>query len=156
MDFPYVPGYLAFREAPHFLQAYEKLKSSRPDCLPRVWLIDGNGILHTRGVGIASHLGVLLDIVTIGVAKNFYDVDGLHCDEFRRLFDDQAPSLSRGDYVPIVGSSGKVHGAALVNHLPAKNPIYVSIGHKISLETALKLVDRVSFIVFPNRFDRPI
>ena len=64
VDFPYVPGFLAYREAPVIIDAFSKLKN-KPDLM----MIDGNGILHPRRFGIASHLGVTLNIATIGVAK---------------------------------------------------------------------------------------
>ena len=85
MKIPYVPSFLAFREAPHLIRLYEKLKLSGKDCLPQVLMLDGNGILHTKGCGLASHLGVLLDIPTIGSSKTTFYVDGLTKDRVLKL-----------------------------------------------------------------------
>ncbi len=74
---PYVPGFLAFREAPHLIELINKLKNKSPEFYPQVIFFDGNGILHNNGCGLASHLGVLLDISTLGVSKTMFRVDGL-------------------------------------------------------------------------------
>lgn len=79
LDMPYVPGFLAFREASHLLKLFNKLKNdpSKSQFYPEVVLADGNGILHNNGCGIASHLGVHLGIPTIGCGKTVFFVDGL-------------------------------------------------------------------------------
>ncbi len=77
----YIPGFLAFRELPPTLELFRKLKANKPHLWPQVVLVDGNGILHKFQCGYACHLGVLLDIPTIGCAKTFFDVDGLHQNE---------------------------------------------------------------------------
>lgn len=74
MNEPYIPGFLAFREVPHLLSCFRKLGE---DFQPQVVLVDGNGVLHPRGFGLASHLGVLLGLPTIGVGKNLLCVDEL-------------------------------------------------------------------------------
>ena len=74
MQEPYIPGFLAFREVPHLLSCFRELQEG---FWPQVILVDGNGVLHPRGFGLASHLGVLLDLPTIGVAKNLLCVDRL-------------------------------------------------------------------------------
>ncbi len=71
---PYVPGYLAFREADLLVELVERQKSVMPEVTPQVILIDGNGILHPHRFGLASHMGVLLDMPTVGVAKNLFQV----------------------------------------------------------------------------------
>ena len=88
MKVPYVPSFLAFREAPHLLRLYEKLKLSNKELLPQVIMFDGNGILHTKGCGLASHLGVMLDIPTIGASKTTFYVDGLTKDRVLSLCKD--------------------------------------------------------------------
>ncbi|OCT62648.1 hypothetical protein XELAEV_18043733mg [Xenopus laevis] len=74
---PYVAGYLAFREVPVLVDAIQKLLEKDPCLMPQVLIVDGNGILHHRGFGVACHLGILTDLPCIGVAKNLLQVDGL-------------------------------------------------------------------------------
>lgn len=76
-EYPYIPGFLAFRETPAYTILFERLKKNRPDLWPHVLLVDGNGILHNRGFGCASHIGVLMDIPSIGVGKTVFAVDSL-------------------------------------------------------------------------------
>ncbi|XP_038021418.1 endonuclease V isoform X5 [Anas acuta] len=102
-----------------------------------VLLVDGNGLLHHRGFGVACHLGVLTDLPCIGVAKNLLQVDGLARDELHR---EQIRSLQReGDTFPLTGTSGSVLGMALRSCNSSK-PLYISVGHRVSLETAVRLV----------------
>lgn len=112
VSFPYIPGYLSYRELPAIIKTYKKLKI-KPDVL----LCDFNGILHPRGLGAASHLGVLLNICTIGVAKN------LLCGTIKNKF---------------VFVNDEKKGYALKN----KNykVIYISPGNKITLKTSIKIV----------------
>lgn len=81
LDVPYIPGFLAYREVPHLKALYERLKSTKPEFLPDVILLDGNGILHVNGCGLASHLGVLLDVPTIGVSKTMFYIDGVSAED---------------------------------------------------------------------------
>ncbi len=117
--FPYVPTLLSFREIPPTVSAIREL-TIKPD----VFLVDGHGIAHPYRLGFASHLGVILDIVTIGVAKSLLcgKVVGKE-DEF---------------WKPII-YKGEVVGGALFTRVDAK-PVYVSVGHRISLKTAIKIV----------------
>jgi deoxyribonuclease V len=92
--FPYVPGLLSFRECPSILAAFRRLRA-RPDLL----MVDGHGIAHPRRFGIASHLGVLLDLPSIGCAKSL--LTGEHAE----------PGRERGAWEPLMASRGsKVHG----------------------------------------------
>jgi len=116
--FPYVPGLLSFREASAALEALSSLVI-RPDLL----LVDGQGLAHPRRMGLACHLGLLSDIPTIGVAKS--RLVGQH---------GQLPEL-RGSRVPLV-DKGEVIGMVLRTRTGVK-PVYVSIGHRVSLETAV-------------------
>ncbi|MFC1930903.1 deoxyribonuclease V [Chloroflexota bacterium] len=116
--FPYVPGLLSFREAPLILKACEKLEIT-PDLI----LVDGQGIAHPRRMGLASHLGLFLNTPTIGCAKS--RLCGSH----------QTPGIAAGSYAELV-DNGEVIGAALRTKLGTA-PIYVSIGHKVDLETAI-------------------
>ena len=87
LDLPYVPGFLAFREVPHLMKLINTLKEKRPEYIPQVILVDGNGILHQNGFGLASHLGVLADIPTIGCGKTVFNVDGMSKEKVRALCD---------------------------------------------------------------------
>lgn len=119
--FPYVPGLLTFRECPSILAAYEKLRT-QPDLL----LVDGQGIAHPRRFGLAAHLGVLLGNPTIGCAKS--RLIGIH-DE---------PHEEAGSYTDLWDHEELI-GAVLRTRTNVK-PLYISIGHKIELPTALDLV----------------
>eukprot|EP00826_Nyctotherus_ovalis_P023643 TRINITY_DN1818_c0_g1_i4.p2 TRINITY_DN1818_c0_g1~~TRINITY_DN1818_c0_g1_i4.p2 ORF type:complete len:190 (+),score=50.72 TRINITY_DN1818_c0_g1_i4:173-742(+) len=78
IDVPYVPGFLAFRELPATQPLIEKLRKTKPELVPQVVLVDGNGILHPREFGLASHLGVVTDIPSIGVGKTVFALDGIN------------------------------------------------------------------------------
>ncbi|WP_108444899.1 deoxyribonuclease V [Halomonas denitrificans] len=122
---PYVPGLLSFREVPAALGAFEKLTIR-----PQLAMVDGQGIAHPRRIGVASHLGLWLDLPTIGVAKT--RLCGRH-DE---------PGSARGDWVPLVdGPDDETIGAVLRSRAKVK-PIFVSPGHRVSLATALDWVIR--------------
>ncbi|USI73063.1 endonuclease V [Sphingomonas morindae] len=123
--FPYVPGYLGFREAPALLAAWARL-AEKPDLL----IVDGQGRAHPRRCGIASHIGVLLDWPTIGVAKS------LLCGQVEGVLGEAA-----GATAPLV-DRGELIGLALRSRARAK-PIFVSIGHRVSLESALALIRSV-------------
>ena len=78
IDEPYIPGFLAFREVKHLVKLVDDLRINASQFLPQVILLDGNGILHSRGFGVACHLGVLTDIPTIGCSKSVFSVDGIN------------------------------------------------------------------------------
>lgn len=135
---PYIPGFLAFREAHFLVELYETLKTKSPEYLPQVIFVDGNGLLHPKEFGLACHLGVLLDVPCVGVAKKLFQVDGLEKDANHQ---EKIKQLKQGgDTFPLRGSSGKVLGMSLRSCDSTSNPIYVSVGHKISLESAVWLV----------------
>ena len=119
--FPYVPGYLSFREIPAILSALPQLKQT-PDLI----LCDGQGLAHPRRFGLACHLGVLLDIPTIGVAKS------------RFIGEHDAIPVEKGSWQPLLDGQETI-GVVLRSRTNVK-PIYVSIGHKISLPTAIDYV----------------
>lgn len=148
---PYIPGFLAFREAPHYYSMLQRLAAQRPELMPDVTIVDGNGVLHPRGFGVASHVGVLADHCTIGVAKNLHMFDGLEREKTRQLcVEANATGVSAG--VPLLGLSGRIWGTAILpqprkaaakhSALPPKNPIFVSVGHRVSLETSVAVVNR--------------
>jgi len=121
VPFPYVPGLLSFRETPPVLPALEQL-SVRPDVL----MTDSHGRAHPRRFGFACHLGVLLDHPTLGVAKSILvgEPDGTLDSE-------------KGHHVPLV-DDGETIGAVLRTRTDV-NPVYVSVGHRITLEDAISL-----------------
>lgn len=120
-SFPYVPGLLSFREIPTVLDALEKI-TQRPDLL----LCDGQGIAHPRRLGIASHLGLLVDIPSIGVAKS--RLCGTHA----------AVPEPKGAWTPL-HSGDEIIGAVLRTRVRVK-PLYISPGHRIGLESAIAYV----------------
>jgi deoxyribonuclease V len=119
--FPYIPGLLSFRESPLLLAACEKLCN-----VPDLVLIDGQGIAHPRRFGLASHVGLFLDLPTIGCAKSI--LCGQH----------QPVGEEAGSHAELF-DNGELIGAALRTKSGVK-PIYVSVGHKISLTSALQWV----------------
>ncbi len=121
--FPYIPGFLSFREVPAVLEALEQL-SIVPDLL----LCDGQGLAHPRRFGIACHLGVLTNLPAIGVAKSRFI--GTH----------EGLPPERGSWQPLL-DQGETVGAVLRSRSHV-NPLYISIGHRISLPTALDYVLR--------------
>jgi deoxyribonuclease V len=119
--FPYVPGLLSFREIPALIEALTGLEH-RPDLL----ICDGQGLAHPRRFGLASHLGLITDTPAIGAAKS--RLVGRH-DE---------PATERGSWCPLVHEGERV-GAVLRTRTGVK-PLYVSVGHRVSLPTAIELV----------------
>lgn len=136
MKLPYISGYLAFREVKFLVDLVDKVKKDHSSLVPQVIMVDGSGVHHQRGFGIASHLGVLTGIPTIGIAKKLLVVDGLEIDYVNKLIDEM-----KGDTEILKGKSGVVHGAVYKVE-KAKNPVYVSVGHMISLETSLEIVKK--------------
>jgi len=121
--FPYVPGLLSFREVPAVLAALERLERA-PDLI----LCDGQGYAHPRRFGLACHLGLLAGVATIGVAKS--RLIGTH---------DEVPG-ERGAWTAL-RDGGEVIGAVLRSRAGVR-PIYVSVGHRVALATAVELVMR--------------
>jgi deoxyribonuclease V len=119
--FPYVPGLLSFRESPVLLAAFAKLRA-RPD----VVLVDGQGIAHPRRFGLASHLGLWLDTPTIGCAKS------LLCGKHR------APGQKRGAAARLRDRDETI--GAVLRTRDRTRPLYVSVGHRIDLKSALRIV----------------
>ena len=118
---PYVPGLLSFREAPILLDALSRLRA-RPDLL----LVDGHGVAHPRGLGLASHLGLHLDVPVVGVGKSL--LVGTH----------ERPGRHRGDWRALM-LRGKRVGLVLTTR-DGVQPVYVSVGHRIALFPAARRV----------------
>ncbi|XP_078162096.1 endonuclease V family protein isoform X2 [Carex rostrata] len=109
LDVPYIPGFLAFREAPILSRILEKMKADGNPFYPQLLMVDGNGVLHPRGFGLACHIGVLANLPTIGVGKN-----------------------------------------ALRPGPGSLKPVYISIGHRVSLDSAITLVKMCSKFRIPE------
>lgn len=121
LEFPYVPGLLSFREAPAILEALHKLH-----LWPDLIILDGQGMAHPRRLGIATHVGVLLDHPTIGCAKSYL------CGVY------QEPGPEKGSYSHLYDND-EIIGAVLRTR-DRTNPVFVSIGHKVDLESAISFV----------------
>lgn len=117
---PYVPGFLSFREAPLIIDLFEKLQL-KPDLV----MLDGQGIAHPRGLGIASHVGLFLGIPTIGCAKS------------RLVGKYEEPAFKRGSYSSLIYKEKKI-GYVLRTRNGVK-PVFISPGHLIGLDASLKL-----------------
>jgi deoxyribonuclease V len=119
--FPYIPGLLTFREGPAILDALDRL-DRKPDLL----IFDGQGIAHPCRMGIASHIGLLADLSSIGCAKSVL------CGRY------QEPEVERGSHIPLV-DKGETIGA-IVRTRSGVKPVFVSIGHRVDLKTCIDVV----------------
>lgn len=138
--FPYIPGCLAFRELPLVIKAAEKL-NHKPD----VYIFDGNGILHPRHMGLASHASFYLNAPTIGIAKSYFKVDGASF---------IMPDNEKGSFSDIT-KNGEILGRAVRTQKEVK-PVYISVGNHMDIDTAsrlaLTLTDDESHIPIPTRY----
>jgi deoxyribonuclease V len=121
VNFPYVPGLLSFRELPILLQAFEKLAT-----VPDVVLADGQGIAHPRRLGLASHLGLWLDLPTIGCAKT------------RLCGEELPPAEERGQWTALRQDGEEI--GRIVRTRSRVKPLYVSPGHKVDMSSAMTVV----------------
>lgn len=121
ISFPYIPGLLSFREGPLILAACENLRSE-PDLI----LVDGQGIAHPRRLGLASHLGLFLDVPTIGCAKSIL------CGGHEVLGDERGSQAGLFDKDDCIGAALRTRSGV--------KPVYVSVGHKIDLASSLQWV----------------
>ena len=117
--FPYVPGYLSFREGPLLLRAFKRLRRT-----PDLVLFDGQGIAHPRGLGLAAHVGVLLDLPSVGCAKS------------RLVGEHGEPGRRRGDWTPLVLEGRQV--GAVVRSRDDVKPLWISPGHRIGVRQAVR------------------
>jgi deoxyribonuclease V len=117
VQFPYIPGLFSFRELPPIIKAFEKIKT-----IPQLIICDGQGLAHPRRFGLACHLGILYDIPTIG------------CGKTKLLGNYEEPEQHRGAQSPLIDNC-EIIGSVLRTQKNI-NPIFVSIGHRISLATA--------------------
>lgn len=121
VTFPYVPGLLTFREGPSVLNALERL-TTWPDLL----IFDGHGVAHPRRVGLAAHMGVILDHPSIGCAKS------------RLIGTYDEPGECVGDWTPLI-DEGQIIGAVVRSRAKVK-PLFVSTGHRVDLETSVAVI----------------
>lgn len=140
VNFPYIPGCLAFRELPLVIETAEKLNNQ-----PDVYLFDGNGILHPRRMGLAAHASFYLNAPTAGIAKHYFRVDGA---EFTM------PAIEKGS-VSDIAKDGEILGRAVRTQSGVK-PVYVSVGNRMDIDTAVRLAlaltDSESRIPIPTRY----
>ncbi|QHS60264.1 deoxyribonuclease V [Chitinophaga agri] len=123
VTFPYIPGLFSFREMPVLLEAWKKL-TQRPDVI----ICDGQGLAHPRRFGLACHMGIVLDVPALGCGKT-------------RLFGTyEQPGAERGSVSPLLAEDNGEHIGNALRSQEGINPVFVSVGHKISLDTATTLV----------------
>lgn len=125
VEFPYIPGLLAFRESPVILAALEKVQSD-----PDILILDGQGLAHPRRFGIACHIGVLTDKPSIGCAKS------------KMIGNYEEPGYEAGSWSPLTAKGNELIGGVLRTK-DGINPVFVSPGHKISVESAIYLTMRM-------------
>ena len=120
-SFPYIPGLLSFREAPALVEAFKKVRSE-----PDIVFIDGHGVSHPRSVGIASHIGLVINRPTIGCAKSML------------IGEYHEPDPTRGSRAYLLNKDSDIIGAVIRTRDNVK-PVFVSIGHRIDLDEAIRL-----------------
>lgn len=121
VEIPYIPGFLNFREGPAFIKCFRKLKN-RPD----ITLVDGNGIAHPRHMGLASYVGIVLDIPTVGCAKSPF-------------FPHESPAKKRGAYCLYRNRENEKVGFCLRTRTSVK-PVFVSPGHRVDFAFSREIV----------------
>jgi deoxyribonuclease V len=119
--FPYVPGLLSFREAPAVLAAIRRLR-----CEPDAFILDAQGYAHPRRFGLACHVGLLTDCITVGCAKS------------RLCGEHDEPPRAAGGFAPLMHRDEQI--GAVLRTCPGVKPVYVSVGHRITLQHAVELV----------------
>jgi len=136
---PYIPGCLAFREVPLFLETYKKVTM-----IPDVIFFDGNGYLHPRHMGLATHAGILIQKATVGIAKSYYKVGDVYF---------VMPANTAQAYTEIEWN-GEHYGRVLRTHVNVK-PIFLSVGNAIDINTATQMANRLttreSHVPIPTR-----
>lgn len=139
IEVPYIPGCLAFREVPLFLETYKKVTM-----IPDVIFFDGNGYLHPRHMGLATHAGILIRKATVGIAKSYYKVGDV---------DFVMPANTAQAYTDIEWN-GEHYGRVLRTHVNVK-PIFLSVGNAIDIDTATQMANRLttreSHVPIPTR-----
>nr|XP_039247941.1 ADP-ribose glycohydrolase MACROD2-like [Styela clava] len=138
IDVPYISGYLAYREAQYFKGKLEKV--AKTDFMPQIVIVDGNGLLHWRRYGSAVKFGIDCNIPSIGLAKNLLVMPELGIERD----DDHSAKIkemeSKGSAFNIATKNGEILGKALRTSDESRKPVYVSIGHRCTLDTAVNVV----------------
>lgn len=155
MQYPYLSGFLAFREVSSYQILIERVRRESPHFAPDVVLVDGSGVLHPNGFGFASHLGVSASIPTIGVAKKLLHIEGVDKEAVRKALTnpEERSTIDKSSYYALLhssspGSESPVGAAFLPPNVT--NPIYISQGHHISLLRAIALVSHCSIYRTPE------
>jgi deoxyinosine 3'endonuclease (endonuclease V) len=148
VDVPYIPGLFCFREGPVVLRCLRECQRNRPDIRIDVLLVDGQGVWHPRGFGLACYVGVECGIPTIGVAKQFLHVGSRHCS--RRVNSDaQDRCPNWGDVMllrHVLDDGVRIECAVMrTSELDPFQPIFVSQGHRMDLATAIRVVRDVCY-----------
>ena len=137
VNIPYKAGYLAFREAPILLKLIECVREEYPELMPQLILIDGNGVWHPRGCGIATHFSILSGIPSVGVSKNVLCIDDIDRKAVEKLLLENAKNKDEIVRIKDLGYAYNVTGNI-------KKAIYVSVGNNITLEQSINIVKSVA------------
>lgn len=144
VQYPYVPSFLGFREAP-IISTLMKHLPLRVRCSLDCLLVDGNGVLHPRKAGLACQVGIGESIPCVGVSKNLLCVDGLNEKTFREYI-----ASSHSNEIDVIGRSGFLWGKAIMTGNAKSKPIFVSVGHRVSLITSARLVTALCEFRIPS------
>lgn len=172
LKLPYIPGYLGFRELPLYRHLLALYRTEYPDQFAStVFMVDGNGLLHPRMFGSATHLGVVENVPTFGVAKNLLCLPELGSEltiEFIKSDTVKSLLIEKGDHVLLHGKrvgenldgneddrpTDEVYGAALISSATSHNPVFVSQGFRLPLEQCVEIVYRTSVYRIPDPIRR--
>ncbi|EGG21116.1 putative endonuclease V [Cavenderia fasciculata] len=136
---PYIAGYLAMREVDHLVALWQSLKRTHPQFTPDIMVVDGNGVNHMRGMGLACHLGILIDCPTLGVAKNLLVCHGIT----EEYLDEQFDYATLGEAVQMKSDqTNELLGYCTYNN--ENERLYISPGHKIDAYTALQVYEQTT------------
>jgi len=162
IEAPYAPGFLAQREGPALIRlldrAKERQKEGEVEAVPDIVLVDGNGIMHPRRFGIACYVGVAADIPAVGVSKNFLALDDLDMYSSKEAVlsrlapkaeENCSTSAAFNSQCLIRCTDGEAVGCA-VTAPASRTPVYVSPGHKVSLESSISIVRRTQVYRIPE------
>ncbi len=143
LDVPYIPGFLGFREIPHYMNLLNRVPEIfKPDII----LVDGFGKLHHIEFGSVSHLGVLSKIPTIGIGKKLLMIDGINEKDIKSQLKQSWNNNKK--YISIIGKSGINYGVAFsINN---GNPIYITIGNAIDINTSIEIIKHLCLYRIPE------